>query len=157
MERHNVILLLGSNIRPAENIPQALQLLAARTRVVAQSRVWETAAVGSQGPNFLNVAVKIETRLNPQELKNDLIHPIEQQLGRLRSSDKFMPRTMDIDIILYDDQVLDETVWCKAFVAIPVSELAPNLPQPGTHEPLSKIASQLKSADYAELFELSEN
>jgi len=152
MKKHNAILLLGSNIKPAENIRRALKILAAETCLAEQSRIWETEAVGSSGPNFLNTAVRIETDLAPEEIKSSLIHPIEDQLGRVRSADKNMPRTMDIDIILFDGCVMDENLWTKAFIALPVAELAPDLAHPATGERLMDAAARLKNSAYAELF-----
>lgn len=153
MPQHNAILLLGSNIMPEENIPRALGLIADHLPILAQSRIWETEAVGSRGPNFLNVAVQVATDLEAQDIKNAIARPIENQLGRIRSTDKFMPRTMDIDVIVLDDQVLDENLWKKAFTAIPVSELAPELICPSNGKPLREIAAELKSSAFAEPFE----
>ena len=139
------------------NILQALDLLAERARVIARSRIWETKAVGSNGPNFLNIAVHIETDLEPDEIKSTLIHPIENQLGRVRSEDKNMPRTMDIDTIFYDGQVIDENLWTKVFIALPVAELVPDLPHPATNQPLSEVSARLKNSAFAELFNSTKN
>jgi 2-amino-4-hydroxy-6-hydroxymethyldihydropteridine diphosphokinase len=157
MQKHSAILLIGSNIEPEINILQALDLLAERARVIARSRIWETKAVGSNGPNFLNIAVHIETDLEPDEIKSTLIHPIENQLGRVRSEDKNMPRTMDIDTIFYDGQVIDENLWTKAFIALPVAELVPDLPHPATNQPLSEVSARLKNSAFAELFNSTKN
>jgi 2-amino-4-hydroxy-6-hydroxymethyldihydropteridine diphosphokinase len=153
MPQHNVILLLGSNILPEKNIPRALGLIAERLPIQAQSRIWETKAVGSRGPNFLNVAVQVATNLDAAGVKEAISRPIENQLGRIRSADKFMPRTMDIDVIVFDDQILDENLWKKAFPAIPVSELAPELTCPANGKSLKEIAAELKSSALAEPFE----
>jgi 2-amino-4-hydroxy-6-hydroxymethyldihydropteridine diphosphokinase len=157
MQKHSAILLIGSNIEPEINILQALDLLAERARVIARSRIWETKAVGSSGPNFLNIAVSIETDLEPDEIKSTLIHPVENQLGRVRSEDKNMPRTMDIDTIFYDGQVIDENLWTKAFIALPVAELVPDLPHPATNQPLSEVSARLKNSAFAELFNSTKN
>ncbi len=154
MKKHSAILLLGSNIEPEVNIPRALDMLAERTRVTAHSQVWETEAVGSSGPNFLNVAVRIETNLEAEEVRSTLASPIENLLGRVRSVDKYMPRTMDIDVVVFDDQGLDENLWNKAFAAIPVSELAPELECPSNEKRLREIAAELKSSAFAEPFVL---
>lgn len=152
MKNNNVILLLGSNINPEKHINRALDLLARQTHLVARSRIWETAAVGSSGPNFLNVAVNISTELNISEIKAEVITPVENRLGRVRTDDKFAPRTMDIDIIVFNDRILDANLWEKAFIALPVSELSPNLIHPHNKKTLSEIAAQLKNSAYAELF-----
>jgi len=73
-------------------------------------------------------------------------------LGRVRSTDKIMPLTMDIDIILYDGHVREENLWTKAFIALPVADLAPDLAHPATGERLMDAAARLKNSAYAELF-----
>ena len=157
MKKHSAILLLGSNIEPEQNILQALELLAERSLILARSRIWETKAVGSSGPDFLNIAVTIETDLEPAEIKSTLIRPLENQLGRVRSEDKNMPRTMDIDMILFDGQVIDANLWTKAFIALPVAELVPGLPHPATNQPLSEVSARLKNSAFAELFNSTKN
>ena len=155
MKENNVILLLGSNINPEENILRALELLGQQAKLTGQSRIWETEAVGSNGPNFLNIAIRIQTPLNSQEIKFGLIDNIESELKRVRTTDKYAPRTMDIDIILFNGQVVDENLWNKAFIAIPVAEMEPNLPHPSNGKSLKNIAVELKNSAFAELFDLS--
>ncbi len=133
---HEACLLLGSNIRPEDNIPLAVDLLQKQTKLLQASSIWETTAVGSDGPNFLNLALLVLTPLDVQALKDEIIHPIEAQLGRVRTRDKNAPRTMDIDIIFFDRQVLDTTVWNYAHRAVPVAEILP--------ESLSETGEKLK-------------
>jgi 2-amino-4-hydroxy-6-hydroxymethyldihydropteridine diphosphokinase len=107
-------------------------------------------------PNFLNLAVLIETDLNPCQVKEKIIQPIEIELQRVRQADKNAPRTIDLDIILYNDEILDYVpenglvhhlpdpdLKRFAHVAVPIAELAPNKPHPETGQPLSEIADQL--------------
>ena len=68
---------------------------------------WETQAVGSPGPNFLNTAVKITTGLEMSALKLSVLRSVEQELGRVRTSDKNAPRTIDLDIIVFDDEICE--------------------------------------------------
>lgn len=152
MKANHVILLLGSNIDPERNISLALEMLAKQTTLVAKSRIWETEAVGSHGPNFLNAAVKITSELGPVEIKKKILTPIENHLKRVRTADKYAPRTIDIDIVLHNDLVLDDNLWTKVFVALPVSELLPDLRHPKNNTTLLETASQLKSSAFAELF-----
>jgi len=63
-------LLLGSNITPEHNLPRAMELLRHHVEVSRASRVWETPAVGSAGPNFLNAAILVRTRMEPEQRKN---------------------------------------------------------------------------------------
>ena len=155
MENNFAILLLGSNIEREKNIRQALDFLRQHTYVLRQSSIWETEAVGSSGPNFLNVAVEISTDLDLSAIKSELVQPIEQQLGRVRTADKNAPRTIDVDPIVFNNRVLDEGLWKKAFMALPIAELLPSLPHPQNALSLSEIAAQLKSSAFAEPFDLS--
>ena len=144
-------LSLGSNIEPEENIKAALHLLASHTRLVAVSTIWETEPVGFQEQaNFLNGAVIIETTLTAPLLKETVLSQIEQDLGRKRTSNKNAPRTMDLDIILFNQDVLEydgrhipsPEILERAFVAIPLAELAPDYVHPLTGQTLAEIAAR---------------
>ena len=101
-------LSLGSNLDKERNLPAAVRLLATHGRLLAVSAVYETAPVGNpDDPAFFNAAVALETNLPPAELKRQVLAHIEQQLGRQRSPDPNAPRTIDVDISLYDDAILD--------------------------------------------------
>lgn len=117
------ILLLGSNIRPEENLYQAMKLLQRKVTVLQSSSVWESAAVGSDGPVFLNAAVLVQSTLGKKLFKEQVCRPLEAMLKRVRTQDKNAPRTIDIDIILFDGQVVDPSLWVHAYVAVPVSEI----------------------------------
>ena len=132
---------IGSNLGDREtNLGQALELLAAEDRieVVAVSRLRETEPVGpvEQGP-FLNGAVQVTTELRPRELLNRLLD-IEQRLGRVRT-ERLGPRTIDLDLLVYGDEVVDEPgltlphprLHERRFVLEPLVELAPTLIVPG--------------------------
>ena len=140
---HQVCLSLGSNIEPAENLCAAVALLREQTTVLAVSRAWRTAAVGMNGPDFLNAAALILTKLGRQALKDQILRRIESQLGRVRSEDKYAPRTIDIDILVFDNQVVDPEIWTLAHLAQPVAELLPDLTEPASGETLDQIALRL--------------
>ena len=82
--------------------------------------------MGSSGPDFLNLAALITTSLKASELKAQVFRPLEKQLGRVRSANKNAPRTFDIDIILFDGQLLDPNLWVYAHRAVPVAEILPD-------------------------------
>ncbi len=145
--QNNAILLFGSNINPEENIIHALDLLG---EVKRKSRVWKTEAYGTKGPDFLNMAVEMDTSLDHAQLKELVISCIEKSLHRIRTENKYAPRTIDIDIIVFNDNVVDQDVWTKPFVAIPVSELAPNLKKKDSAEHLASLAEKMKSSALAE-------
>jgi 2-amino-4-hydroxy-6-hydroxymethyldihydropteridine diphosphokinase len=141
--RHRACLILGSNINPEENIQRALRKLEQIFPVEGVSAIWETPAVGSDGPNFLNVAVVIYTSLDPQSLKERVLRPLEARLGRVRTADKFAPRTLDIDIVAWNDLILDRDVWRYAHLAVPVAELLPCYQSDETGEYLEQAAVRL--------------
>jgi 2-amino-4-hydroxy-6-hydroxymethyldihydropteridine diphosphokinase len=139
---HQACLLLGSNIQPEKNLTLGLNLLRNMVTISRLSSVWETPSVGSSGPDFLNLAVLITTPLNTIELKEQVLRPLEIQLGRVRSANKSAPRTFDIDIILFDGQLLDPNLWYYAHRAVPVAEIMPDsLSSRG--DTLKDVASEL--------------
>jgi 2-amino-4-hydroxy-6-hydroxymethyldihydropteridine diphosphokinase len=142
-DKHRVILSLGSNINPTENIIQALGLLCQQASLQRVSSAWESPAVGSEGPNFLNAAAWIETPLSMSDLKQHILRPIEAQLGRVRTADKNAARTIDIDILIYDENLVEPTAWEHAFLAAPLAELLPNFSHPQSGEPIFKAAERL--------------
>jgi 2-amino-4-hydroxy-6-hydroxymethyldihydropteridine diphosphokinase len=139
---HQACLLLGSNIQPGKNIALAIKLLRQSVTVMRSSSVWETQAVGSVGPDFLNLALLITTALEAGELKEKVLRPLETQLGRVRSADKNAPRPIDLDIIIFDDQLLDPNLWIYAHRAVPVAEILPDY-RSAHGDTLQEIASEL--------------
>ena len=143
-EPHHVYLSLGSNIKAEINLPNAMLILRKVGDIKAVSNVWESHAVGSEGPNFLNACVLFLSHLQPAELKEQIIRPIEAELGRIRHADKNAPRTIDIDIVLFDERPLNIEFWGYAFVAVPLAELIPGFEHPIRHEKLIRVAEQLQ-------------
>lgn len=125
-KEYQVCLLLGSNIQPETNLARGVDLLRDKVRIVRISSVWETPSVGSPGPNFLNLALLVVTPLDANDLKKQVIRPLEAQLGRVRSKDKNAPRPIDLDIILFDGVELDPNLWQYAHRAVPVAEILPD-------------------------------
>ncbi len=99
--------------------------------MVASSTFYETAPIGSQAqPAFVNGVWALRTDLVPIEIRDALLRPAEDALGRRRVADKFAPRTIDLDLILYDDLVLREGALqlphgdvARPFVSVPIREL----------------------------------
>jgi 2-amino-4-hydroxy-6-hydroxymethyldihydropteridine diphosphokinase len=142
---HFICLNLGSNIQPEQNLPAALARLRQVARVEAVSGIWESESVGFAGPNFLNACVLVRTSFAPAEFKEQVIRPIEAQLGRVRSAEKNAPRTVDIDIVLFNGQPFNDDFWHFAFVLIPLAELFPQLLYPGTSQSLAQAAQALRA------------
>ena len=140
---HLAYLSLGSNIDAAINLKKAVELLRGAGRIQAASSVWETEAVGSQGPNFLNAAVVYQTSYTRSMLKDQVLHHIENQMGRVRTSDKNAPRPIDIDIILFDNEIIDSELWARLYIARPFAELIPNLINPLSGRTLRQVADEL--------------
>jgi len=154
---NQVVVALGSNIDKERNLPKAVQLLKEKCDVVAVASVYETAPVGLLAqPNFWNTAVLLKTPLSPSQFKKEIIGDIERQLKRVRQDDPNAPRTIDVDIVLFNDAVLDyvgedgrsrhipeKDLTRFPHVAAPVAELLPNMPHPETSEPLQMIAERL--------------
>ena len=127
-------------------------------RLVAVSPVYETTPVGStEQPNFLNAAALVETDLAAAELKIQALQVIEGQLGRVRTEDKNAPRTIDLDIALFGDQVLDlgprhipdPDILRYPHIAVPLADLAPTMRHPEDGRTLLEIAESLPATGLA--------
>jgi 2-amino-4-hydroxy-6-hydroxymethyldihydropteridine diphosphokinase len=146
-----VLIGLGSNIQPEKNLPAALEQLSKHTAVIKISSVWQTKAVGSSGPDYLNAAVLIGTELTQAELREQVLTRIEAQLGRVRSADKYMDRTIDLDVLVFNGKQVDPELWTQAHVAVPAAQLLPEFTNKDTGETL--LSSSLRLADQANLEE----
>lgn len=146
---------VGSNIEPEKNVSRAIGLLVKQVKITGLSTVYFTEPVGrpEQQP-YYNCVIAIDTTLAPLELKRTVLRRIEDELGRVRSEDKFAPRTIDLDLILYGDIVMktedivlpDPEIRNRPFLAGPLFELAPNLIMPDSKEPIAKIAARMRSS-----------
>jgi 2-amino-4-hydroxy-6-hydroxymethyldihydropteridine diphosphokinase len=151
---------IGSNIDPEENLIKAIRLLKAEAQVRAISTVYLTEPVGGKGqPSYYNCMVEIESALPPLELKCEVLRRIEDKLGRVREEDRFAPRAIDLDLVLYDNVVLknaelvlpDPEIRSRPFLAGPLFELAPDLIMPDSKEPIAAIASRVRGGDMTPL------
>ncbi len=138
-----VFLGLGSNIDPELNLRLAIDELEQRFGEVELSPVYQGPAIGFEGPDFLNLVAAIETDASPDAIHAE-IEAIHTLAGRVREADSFSSRTLDIDLLLYDDLIVDEPpislprpdVLDYAFVLRPLVDLAPELRHPQTGKPL---------------------
>jgi 2-amino-4-hydroxy-6-hydroxymethyldihydropteridine diphosphokinase len=151
---HRAWLLLGSNIDPETHLAEAVERLARRAALLAVSSAWQSPpADSSDQPDYLNAAVLLRTDLSPEELLTGVIAPIERELGRRRTADKFAPRTIDIDLALFDDlsgvlggkTVPHPDILRYGHFALPLAEISPDQSHPVTGESLQTIASRLRS------------
>lgn len=153
---------LGSNIDARANLSRAVELLAERSDVRAVSRAWRSSAVGGDGPEFLNAAVAVATSLDAAVFKFAVLRGIEADLGRVRTRNRNAPRTIDLDLALFGDAVVnrpdghggrlrlpDPDVARHAHVALPLAEIAGDLPLPGDGRRLRDVAAACVAADAA--------
>jgi 2-amino-4-hydroxy-6-hydroxymethyldihydropteridine diphosphokinase len=149
-ESHLAFLSLGSNIQPETNLVKAMELLQNYGRLEKISNAWESESVGAEGPNYLNACVLLITQLEQTELKERALLPIETSLGRRRSGDNFAPRTIDIDIVVFDGKSCDDKYWEQAFVVVPLAEIHPQFQNPLTREAITKTATHLRQKVWLE-------
>lgn len=146
---------LGSNIDPEKNLVQAVKLLRQYTTLLQVSPVYRTSPQGySEQADFLNMAVKIHSYRSPLEFKTQVIERIESDLGRVRDpQNKNAPRTIDLDISLWNDEIIDygdkphkipdKDIVRFAHVAIPLADIAPDYVHPIENKSLAEIAQGL--------------
>jgi len=135
----NVYLGLGSNESPQANLRLALCELEKRYGELDVSPVYRSAAIGFDGADFLNLVARVQTEDSPFDIceEIELIHSLS---GRVRGSDKWQSRPLDIDLLLYNDLVQDERpvrvpredILKYSFVLRPLAELAPDQVHPVT-------------------------
>ncbi len=117
------IIGIGSNIHAESNIEKMFGILETKVDVLKVSTMIKTKAVGIEDqPDYTNGAVKIETKLDLEDL-NQLLKSIEDQLGRDRSGPKFGPRTMDLDIVVWNGEIVDPDYYTRDFIRKSVREV----------------------------------
>jgi len=144
--KHNfslALVALGSNIDPEFNISRALSLLEQLSKIIKRGNVWQTPAFGSSGPDYLNISVLLETNLSRDHFKLDVLRQIENQLGRKRTSDKYSDRTIDLDLLIFNQEIMDNDLWSLPHILIPAADVLPDLQIPLTGETLCRAAVRL--------------
>ncbi|MDH5485323.1 MAG: 2-amino-4-hydroxy-6-hydroxymethyldihydropteridine diphosphokinase [Gammaproteobacteria bacterium] len=132
-----VYISLGSNIDRDANTRAGIDALRDKYGLLLLSSVYESEAVGFEGDNFYNMVIALETGDDVFEVAACL-RQIEESRGRDRNAPKFSSRTLDLDLLLYDDLIVDEKglqiprdeILKRAFVLWPLSEIAPDLMHP---------------------------
>ncbi|MGD8484932.1 MAG: 2-amino-4-hydroxy-6-hydroxymethyldihydropteridine diphosphokinase [Thioalkalispiraceae bacterium] len=141
-----IFISIGSNINPSENVRCAVSVLRQYFSDIQVSPVYESEAVGFAGDNFLNLVVGASTDLEIHEV-NTLLHTIEDEYGRDRSGPRFSSRTIDLDLLLYDDMVIKEDgleipreeITRNAFVLWPLADIAPNVVHPEKQQTIAEL------------------
>lgn len=142
---HKAYLSLGSNQEPEKHLAAAVQALRETFGDIVLSDWVQTKAVGFDGPDFINGAAIIETDWDVLTL-NDWLHGLENRHGRLRDVPRFSSRTLDIDIIFFDDLILKgpgnlqipRPELKHAFVLGPLAQIAPDYVNPETGNTLAE-------------------
>ena len=147
-----VYLSLGSNIEPVRHLRAAIDELRAEFGDIAVSPVYRFAAVGFEGPPFLNLAVGVDTAMDAPSL-DTWLHALEDRHGRRRDGPRFSSRTLDVDIVLYGDAVLSgpghlrvpREEMNRSFVLQPLADIAPDT----VHPQLQRTIGELWNSGYA--------
>ena len=127
-----VYLSLGSNREPRRHLNAALDELRSRFGAITVSPAYRSRSVGFDGADFVNLAVGLDTDLEPVAL-NDWLHALEDRNGRRRDVPRYSDRTLDVDIVLYDERVIEGPGHLQiprkelrhAFVLKPLADIAP--------------------------------
>ncbi|MEE9333155.1 MAG: 2-amino-4-hydroxy-6-hydroxymethyldihydropteridine diphosphokinase [Granulosicoccaceae bacterium] len=141
-----VFLSIGSNIRPEAHFRLCALALANHFSDLTWSPIYRSAAVGMAGDDFLNAVVSARTN-KTVEATHKLLKQIEDEHGRVRAANKFTSRTLDIDLLLYDDAVLGTSsltlpspdLTSAAYVLVPLVDLEPA----GVHPLLNRTYQEL--------------
>ncbi len=145
-------LSLGSNIDPEKNLPEALLKISNLVEVCGMSSIWITPSVGFDGPDFLNAAICIKTNFNATEFKEEYLCSIEESMGRVRTANKNAPRTIDIDIVIFNNYILDPNLFEYDHLIFPMAELLPTLQKTHGSPTLHELAQQRLQKSSASVF-----
>jgi len=147
---HRAYLSLGSNIEPERHLAAAIGELRERFGTIAVSPAYRSAAVGFDGPAFLNLAAGIDTDLEPAAL-DAWLHALEDRHGRRRDGPRYSNRTLDIDIVLFDDRIvrgpghleIPRAELGEAFVLVPLADIAPQARDPASGRTVAELLAAL--------------
>ena len=141
-----IYISIGSNIDAEKNVRLGLHALRDHYGELILSSVYESEAVGFKGDNFLNLVAALDTNEDVYDVAFTL-RKIEDENGRVRSGPRFSSRTVDLDLLLYDDLILHndkldiprDEITKNAFVLLPLAEVAPDLKHPDINLSMSQL------------------
>lgn len=154
MDKHLVYVGIGSNIEQEKYIRISAKSLIETFGTDCQlqlSPVYKTQAVGFDGDDFYNLVAGFYTAISPYDVEKEL-KKIEHKNGRQRNQNKFSARTLDIDLLLYDDEIIHadgvsiprDEIEKYAFVLSPLADLAPDLIHPETKKSIAEMWDKLR-------------
>ena len=155
LNKHSVFISIGSNIGDRfKNFQDAICKIEnlENTKVIQKSNLYETEPLENKNQDsFLNCAIKIETKMEPNELLLNL-QKIERLLGRVKSNIRYAPRTLDLDIIFFDNLIIKNKkleiphpkAHKRAFVLRPICDIEKNFVHPLLNRKVCEILIQLK-------------
>jgi 2-amino-4-hydroxy-6-hydroxymethyldihydropteridine diphosphokinase len=141
-----VYLSLGSNLEPRKHLAAALAALRERFGNIRVSPAYRSQSVGFDGADFVSLAVGLDTDLPPEAL-NAWLHALEDRQGRRRDVPRYSDRTLDVDIVFYDDRVIDGPGHLQiprkelqhAFVLRPIADIAPDFRHPVSGSSMAEL------------------
>lgn len=149
---------IGSNIDKEIHIPSSIAALKVQFDHIVLSSLYQTAAVGFEGDDFLNLIVQFDSELEPKAVAK-ILRSIELDHGRTRDSRKYAARTLDLDLILYGDTIINDgrlqiprdEIERYAFVLEPLAEIAPDLLHPISKKSYAELWSEYDKRDLKQL------
>jgi 2-amino-4-hydroxy-6-hydroxymethyldihydropteridine diphosphokinase len=150
----DVYISAGSNVEPEKNLRLACKELEGTFGPLSRSSVYRTKAIGFDGDDFLNMVICFSTRDGLDRIVAEL-ERIELLSGRKQAASAFSPRTLDLDLLLYGEHVLDDPrlslprtdITKYAFVLGPMAELAPDLRHPGSGKTMRDLWAAFDQTD----------
>jgi len=125
------VVSVGSNIDAERSVARAKELLSAEQKILAQSAFVKTSPIGfSDQADFLNGAFLVSTGLSIDKFK-DYLRDLEDRLGRVRTENKFGPRTIDLDIVVWNGKIVNDDFYERDFVKKAVMEVLPEIKEQG--------------------------
>lgn len=147
---------VAGNLEPERHLFAAMEALEQHVAITGVSTFYRTPAIGRpEQPDYRNGCITVRTGYSPLALKHDVLRPIEAQLGRQRSGDRYAARPIDLDILIYHDHVIveaeltlpDPDILTRPFLSAAILELAPHMKLPGDEKMLRQRVDTRVLAD----------
>jgi 2-amino-4-hydroxy-6-hydroxymethyldihydropteridine diphosphokinase len=153
---------VGSNVDPEKNILAALPEIASRVQVLDASRFYRNPALApdsNERPPFVNGVLKIRTGLTPSDLKYGVLRSVERRVQRRRTGDRYGPRTLDLDLLIYGDLEVDSDgitlpdpdIAVQPFWAVPLAELVSEMRPPDTSLSMKELVCTMDTHSFVYL------